>query len=329
MKRAMQQGLEALNELLPGSFQLPLDPRIEVGKIIVSKCRVMDSAKKPLWLVFENAEEGGDPVTVMFKAGDDVRQDCLTLQLVRLMDEMWRDEGLDLAMEPYKRDGMMGTFKDPSFSDWIRANNPDPRSHKAAVDLFSRSCAGYCVATCVLGIGDRHNDNIMIQSSGRYFHIDFGHFLGHLKYYKLGIRRERTPFVFTNEMAYVLGGVEGKDFAKFVDTACTAYCVLRRQMHLLVSLLLLMVPADMPELTGRDDINHIVTTLAPEVSDERAPDMPELTGRDDINHIVTTLAPEVSDERARESFEQTIHFCLDSRFKRFDNYLHNIAHAFG
>ncbi|GMF64903.1 unnamed protein product [Phytophthora lilii] len=187
MKRAMQQGLEALNELLPGSFQLPLDPRIEVGKIIVSKCRVMDSAKKPLWLVFENAEEGGDPVTVMFKAGDDVRQDCLTLQLIRLMDEMWRDEGLDLAMEPYKcvatspmtgilqmvpnsvttaevhrRDGMMGTFKDPSFSDWIRANNPDPRSHKAAVDLFGRSCAGYCVATCVLGIGDRHNDNIMV-----------------------------------------------------------------------------------------------------------------------------------------------------------------------
>ncbi|GMF64905.1 unnamed protein product [Phytophthora lilii] len=31
MKRAMQQGLEALNELLPGSFQLPLDPPVVVG----------------------------------------------------------------------------------------------------------------------------------------------------------------------------------------------------------------------------------------------------------------------------------------------------------
>lgn len=188
MKKAMREGLEALNDVLPSSFQLPIDPRVEVGKIIVNKCRVMDSAKKPLWLVFENAEEGGDPVTVMFKAGDDVRQDSVTLQLIRLMDEMWRDEGLDLAMEPYKcvatspmtgilqivpnsvttadvhkRVGVLGAFKDPSFSEWIRANNSDPKSFKTAVDLFSRSCAGYCVATCVLGIGDRHNDNIMVR----------------------------------------------------------------------------------------------------------------------------------------------------------------------
>ncbi|KUF99202.1 hypothetical protein AM588_10009449 [Phytophthora nicotianae] len=322
MKRAMQQGLEALNELLPGSFQLPLDPRIEVGKIIVSKCRVMDSAKKPLWLVFENAEEGGDPVTVMFKAGDDVRQDCLTLQLIRLMDEMWREEGLDLAMEPYKcvatspmtgilqivpnsvttadvhkRGGIMGSFKDPIFADWIHANNPDAKSHKRAINLFTRSCAGYCVATYVLGIGDRHNDNIMISSAGRYFHIDFGHFLGHLKY-SMGLARERSPFVFTKEMAYVMGGTEGKNFRTFIDIASIAYNVLRRHMHLLVSLLLLMVPADMPELTGRDDINY----------------------------IVQTLRPELSEEQACESLKKTVTDCLSSWSRRFDNTIHNLVH---
>ncbi|KAG6612614.1 phosphatidylinositol 3 and 4-kinase-like protein [Phytophthora cinnamomi] len=322
MKRAMQQGLEALNELLPGSFQLPLDPRIEVGKIIVNKCRVMDSAKKPLWLVFENAEEGGDPVTVMFKAGDDVRQDCLTLQLIRLMDEMWREEGLDLAMEPYKcvatspmtgilqivpnsvttadvhkRGGILGSFKDPIFAEWIHANNPDAKSHKAAINLFTRSCAGYCIATYVLGIGDRHNDNIMISSAGRYFHIDFGHFLGHLKY-SLGMARERSPFVFTKEMVYVMGGTQGKDFGTFLDIASIAYNVLRRHMHLLVSLLLLMVPADMPELTGRDDINY----------------------------IVSTLKPEFSEEQACESLLQTVSNCLGSWSRRFDNTIHNLVH---
>jgi phosphatidylinositol-4,5-bisphosphate 3-kinase len=85
-----------------GKFQMPLFPSLEVTTLIVEKCRYMSSKMVPLWLVFRNADKSAtDPVYVMFKSGDDLRQDILTLQLLRAMDKIWLSDGLDMRLKPY------------------------------------------------------------------------------------------------------------------------------------------------------------------------------------------------------------------------------------
>ena len=78
-------------------FHSPLDNNVVFGELIVSECKVMNSAKKPLWLVWKNhdplAEIQYQRNAIIFKNGDDLRQDMLTLQVIKIMDHIWHMEG--------------------------------------------------------------------------------------------------------------------------------------------------------------------------------------------------------------------------------------------
>uniref|UniRef100_A0A671U1V1 phosphatidylinositol-4,5-bisphosphate 3-kinase n=1 Tax=Sparus aurata TaxID=8175 RepID=A0A671U1V1_SPAAU len=217
--------LEALSDLLS-----PLNPSIILTEICADKCRFMDSKMKPLWLMYKNTCAQGDMVGIIFKNGDDLRQDMLTLQMIRLMENLWKKEGLDLRMIPYgclstgnkmglievvknsdtianiqrnsSNSAATAAFNKDALLTWLKSKNPEDKLDQA-IEEFTLSCAGYCVATYVLGIGDRHNDNIMIRETGQLFHIDFGHFLGNFKR-KLGINRERVPFILTYDFVHVI-----------------------------------------------------------------------------------------------------------------------------
>lgn len=39
---------------------------------------------------------------MIFKCGDDLRQDCLVIQMLQIMEKVWLNQDLDLTLHPYK-----------------------------------------------------------------------------------------------------------------------------------------------------------------------------------------------------------------------------------
>jgi len=137
------------------------------------------------------------------------------------------------------------------------------------VDNFTRSCAACCVATHVIGIGDRHNDNVMVTRTGHLFHIDFGHFLGNVL--KFGtFNRDAAPFVLTPEFVHVMGDENGKDYLRFRELSTRAYIVVRKFYKIFLNLFHMMLSTGIPQLRSVSDIKYLRTAFNLEVSQEEA-----------------------------------------------------------
>uniref|UniRef100_A0A671YCI5 Phosphatidylinositol 4-phosphate 3-kinase C2 domain-containing subunit alpha n=1 Tax=Sparus aurata TaxID=8175 RepID=A0A671YCI5_SPAAU len=294
---ALQEGLENVQNFFQrNSCRLPLSPSLVAKELNMKACSFFNSNAVPLKLALVNADPLGEEINVMFKVGEDLRQDMLALQMIRIMDRIWLQEGLDLRIVNFKcistgKDkgmvelvpssdtlrkiqveyGVTGSFKDKPLAEWLRKYNPAEDEYEKASENFIYSCAGCCVATYVLGICDRHNDNIMLRSTGHMFHIDFGKFLGHAQMFG-SFKRDRAPFVLTSDMAYVINGGERPTsrFQLFVDLCCQAYNLIRKHSGLFLNLLSLMTSSGLPELTGSQDLKYVFDALQPHNTDAEA-----------------------------------------------------------
>lgn len=252
-------------------------------------------------------------LTLMFKTNDDTRQDAVVISLLRIMDHLLQQQGLDLCLTPYSiqatsptsglievvphvttlesiKHDMAGYWRTsfhreeascttkygaPSFSSlpsgaaaaavitaggsggserrrsassfawsspsFFSSRNP---TWKTVKERYIKSVAGYCVITYLLGVGDRHLENILIASDGRLLHIDFGFLFG----------RDPKPFAplmkLGKEMVAAMGGEGSAAFQRFQTYCCRAYHILRQQAALLLYVLSAFSDAeDMPQVT--------------------------------------------------------------------------------
>jgi phosphatidylinositol 3-kinase len=248
---------------------LPTHPNRQVVGMVSQSAFIFKSAKQPLkipFLVVEKAVDGSAEaskvIELMWKSGDDVRQDQLVIQMIRLFDDLLKQNGLDLCLTPYRvlatspNDGFVEvvpnctTFQDVEKEGvvrYLRKFHSNQSDFDAAMDRFVKSCAGYCVITFLLGIGDRHLENLLLISDGRLFHIDFGFILGH------DPKPFPPPMKLNKEMVEAMGGLKSKSFLKFKEYTCSAYNIIRKHAKLLLHLLVLMAEASIEQISGGTD----------------------------------------------------------------------------
>ncbi|KAM3845139.1 phosphatidylinositol 3-kinase catalytic subunit type 3 isoform 5-T5 [Vipera latastei] len=230
-----------LSEIEP--IPLPLEPQVKIRGIIPEKATLFKSALMPAQLFFKT--EDGDSYPVIFKHGDDLRQDQLILQIISLMDKLLRKENLDLKLTPYKvlatstKHGFMQFIQsvpvaevlatEESIQNFFRKHAPSetgPHGISAEVmDTYVKSCAGYCVITYILGVGDRHLDNLLLTKTGKLFHIDFGYILGR------DPKPLPPPMKLNKEMVEGMGGTQSEQYQEFRKQCYTAFLHLRSSSH--------------------------------------------------------------------------------------------------
>ena len=166
---------------------LPLDPAQSIVGCFPEKSLVFKSSLHPMLIYFELAD--GREYPVLFKKGDDLRQDQLVIQIISLMDRLLRKENLDLKLSPFRvlaTDSASGAvqfvrsiplqsakreYGGNYILEYLREHNPDKKAElgvrKETMDNYVKSCAGYCVVTYLLGVGDRHLDNLLLTPDGQ------------------------------------------------------------------------------------------------------------------------------------------------------------------
>ncbi|GAB5363942.1 hypothetical protein AAMO2058_000926500 [Amorphochlora amoebiformis] len=192
-----------------------------------------------------------DIVSVIYKAGDDLRQEVLAMQLIKICDTIFNEAGLPLQLSPYEvivtspDSGLIETIHNAASIHGLKEDWPNFTSlsdffegyfgqrgttkHEQAQRNFVESMAAYSLVTYLFAIKDRHNGNIMMDREGRIIHIDFGFMLNNSPGGNSNF--ESSPFKLTQEYVEVMEGEDSKAFAYFKLMFIRGLLELRKHYH--------------------------------------------------------------------------------------------------
>ncbi len=129
-------------------------------------------------------------------------------------------------------EGVLGVFP-PVLHQWFISQFPNPTAWFAARLRYTRSCAVMSMVGTILGLGDRHGENVLLEEgNGGIFHVDFNCL------FDKGLtfaQPERVPFRLTHNMVAAMGihGYEGP-FRKCSELTLS---ILRQQEETLMTIL--------------------------------------------------------------------------------------------
>ncbi|XP_078664883.1 phosphatidylinositol 4-kinase beta-like isoform X2 [Branchiostoma floridae x Branchiostoma belcheri] len=196
-------------------------------------------------------------LSVIIKCGDDLRQELLAFQVLKQLQNIWKEEHVPLWVRPYHiivtsaDNGMIEPVLNAVSLHQIKKHSQlslfnyflrefgDTNSEEflTAQKNFVQSSAAYSLVSYLLQVKDRHNGNILLDMEGHVIHIDFGFILSSSPR-NLGF--ESSPFKLTHEFVEVMGGLNGDMFKYYKILMLQGFIAARKHMDKVVQLIEIM-----------------------------------------------------------------------------------------
>ena len=183
----------------------------------------------------------------IFKSNDDLRQELLTLQLIKKIKMIFDSSRIHLRIFPYEiittssESGLIEFLPNTISIDQLKKKYSNRDLNEFYREIFKEdfyiaqrnfceSLAAYSLICYLLEIRDRHNGNILIDINGNLIHIDFGFILG---IGPGGNTFEQAPFKLTEEYVNILDGIDSTMFQYFKSLLYVGFIEIRNHFETL------------------------------------------------------------------------------------------------